>query len=341
VTLIRTMCVLCLTLAVAACGDTTDPGSSASRTDPVGIWNASISGLQGNDAGGQPATCTSSWVMAIEATAVEPVRTSMKIPGNASLQCGQDPPVREYGIEQGHRFLLLQSSDTLTFLSSFTATAFLVAHFTDSVTLTGQLEDPRYPGATFSATRRSDTVDPNRVPYSFEFYTEWQDLEVGDSVASILNAYDAYWDRIPNPPVTMSSDRPHIATVDAAGIVRGLAPGQVQLTAVLDTFVRVDNPVVLPPVASLEITTAPDFLVAPDSGEVQASAYNAAGDFLWSRRFHWTSSNPAVATVSEYGHTSIIASVAPGTVTITARSTTVTASVTLDVLPAVAGTAAR
>jgi Big-like domain-containing protein len=332
---VTTAAAACLALA---CGDSTDPGSSA--IDPVGIWDATISGLQGTDAGGQPATCAAAWVMAIEAIGIEPVRTSIRVPDNASLQCGQDEPVRQSGIERGNQFLLLQSSDTVTFLSSFTARVFLVAHFTDRLTLTGNVEDPLYPGATFSATRRSDTVDPNRAPYSFFFHTDWSYLEVGDSVAAISTVYDAYLDRIADPPVTMSSDRPDLATVDAAGIVRGLAPGQVHITAVLDTFVQGADAIVLPLAASVEIVLAPDFIAMPDSGFMRAEARDAAGEVL-PYRFYWTSSNPAVATVSEYGEWADIAPVTPGTVTITARSTAATASVTLDVLPAVAGTATR
>jgi alpha-tubulin suppressor-like RCC1 family protein len=54
---------------------------------------------------------------------------------------------------------------------------------------------------------------------------------------------------------------------------------------------------------------------------------------MYDRRLTWESSNPAVASAEPGG---VITAIAPGTVTITARSTVVSASTTLTVLPAVA-----
>lgn len=65
----------------------------------------------------------------------------------------------------------------------------------------------------------------------------------------------------------------------------------------------------------------------------EALARDAGGNIIHNRRFYWTSSNPGVATVSPYGETAVIRGVAPGTVTITARSTTLSASVAVEVEP--------
>jgi alpha-tubulin suppressor-like RCC1 family protein len=90
---------------------------------------------------------------------------------------------------------------------------------------------------------------------------------------------------------------------------------------------------VLPHAASVAIVFAPDSLIVPGSDAIGAVAKNAAGETLPGRRFTWESSNPALAAVDQLG---IVSALAPGSVTITARSTVVSASVTIRVLPQVA-----
>jgi hypothetical protein len=319
-----------------SCGDSTDPDPTppAPRTDAVGIWDATITGLPGSDAGGQPATCTDAWIMAVEATdtGAGPLQ-SMRIPDNASLQCGQDPLVERRGINRLQQYLVRQSNDTVAFLEPFTLDSFLVAVLTDSLTLTGRLGIATNPAVAFHAVRRSDTVDPNRAPYQLSIQIPWFDVEVGDTLRVGMVVYDAYFDQIGDPPVTWSSGSPQRATIDEAGLVRGIAPGLSSLLGRIDTLVDGFTVTVLEPAASVEITSAPTTLAVSDSAEVQAAARDAGGDLLCCRRFYWISSNPGLATVSPYGETAVVRGVAPGTVTITARSTTVIASVTVTVQP--------
>jgi hypothetical protein len=319
-----------------SCGDSTDPDPTppAPRTNAVGIWDATITGLPGSDFGGQPSTCTGAWIMAVETTdtGAGPLQ-SMRIPDNASLQCGQDPPVERAGIHRLQQYLVRQSSDTVAFLEPFTLDSFLVAVFTDSLTLTGRLGIATNPTVAFHAARRSDTVDPNRAPYRLSVETPWVDVEVGDTLRVTPVVYDAYFDQIGDPPVTWSSGSPQRATIDEVGLVRGIAPGFSSIQGRIDTLVNGFTLSVLEPAASVEITAAPTTLAVSDSAEVQATARDAGGDLLCCRRFYWTSSNPGLATVSPYGETAVVRGVAPGTVTITARSTTVTASATVTVQP--------
>jgi hypothetical protein len=73
-------------------------------------------------------------------------------------------------------------------------------------------------------------------------------------------------------------------------------------------------------------------LVVPGSGEVRAVSRDADGtERACCDRFEWTSSNTAVATVTGHGPFATVASVAPGTVTITARLASLTTSATFDV----------
>ena len=58
---------LAMVCALAACGgDTTQPGGDGSPKSITGLWNASVSGIKGQTPGGQPTTCTASWVMSID-----------------------------------------------------------------------------------------------------------------------------------------------------------------------------------------------------------------------------------------------------------------------------------
>lgn len=330
----RILHVVLLAAAAAlatSCGDRAGPSGPEPGPDPVGIWDVTVSGLRYH---GVSEPCTSAWIMAIEATDTGPVPlVSTKVPDNASLLCDQGEPIKEAGIERGSRFLVHRSGDTVTLLSAITSDTFVVAQFTDSLTLTGRLAgpDPHYVDATFQATRRSDSADPNRALYSFSVFADWPVVMVGDTVRVRPNAYDAYFDLIPDPPVAWTAKAPQVATLSADGLLHAIQPGQQDILAVLDTFVSGTGVAVLPLPASLAITSAPTSLTVPRSGDVRAVARDSDGTERCCVRLDWTSSDPAVATVSGHGDFGTVTSVGPGTVTITARLVTLTTSVTFDV----------
>jgi hypothetical protein len=319
---------------VLSCGDSVGPEPAPPRTDAVGVWDATITGLPGSDSAGRPAICTNSWIMTIEPTDTGPVPLlSMRVPFTGTLRCGEDNVVRFGVIGLERQFIVRQAGDTVAFLEAVTLDSFLVAQFNDSLTLTGRLAAPTIPGVVFSASRRSDTVDPNRAPYATSIQIPYHSIEVGDTMTVSPEVYDAYFERIAHPAVTWSASPVRFATIDEDGLIHAIAPGFANIRFAIDSLVEGFTLLVEEPAASVEITGAPATLAVSDSAVLEAVGRDADGVILFFRRFYWTSSDPGVATVSPYGDTAVLTSVAPGVTTITARNAVTSASVTIQVHP--------
>lgn len=325
------------TLAVwlaLSCSDNVGPEPSPTRTDAVGVWDAMITGLSGSDSAGQPAICTSSWIMTIEPTDTGPVPLmSMRVPFTGILRCGEDNVVRSGAIGLEKQFIVEQLGDTVAFLEAVTLDSFLVAQFSDSSTLTGRLVAPTIPGVVFSASRRSDTSDPNRAPFATSIQVPYQSIEAGDTMTVTPEVYDAYFERIAHPAVMWSASPTRLATIDEDGLIYAIAPGFADIRFAIDSLVEAFTLIVEEPAASVEIIGAPARLAVSDSAVLEAVGRDADGEILSFRRFYWTSSDPGVASVSPYGNTTVLTSVAPGVATITARNAVTSVSVTIEVQP--------
>lgn len=317
-----------------SCSDNVGPEPSPPRTDAEGVWDALITGLPGSDSAGQPAICTSSWIMTIEPTDTAPAPLmSMRVPFTGTLRCGEDNLVRFGVIGLERQFIVRQLGDTVAFLEAVTLDSFLVAQFSDSSTLTGRLVAPTVPGVAFRASRRSDTIDPNRAPYATSIQIPYQSIEAGDTMTVTPEVYDAYFERIAHPAVTWSASPTRLATIDEDGLIHAIAPGFANIRFAIDSLVEGFTLFVEEPAASVEITGAPATLAVSDSAVLEAVARDADGAILNFRRFYWTSSDPGVATVSPYGDTAVLTSVAPGGTSITARNAVTSASVPIEVQP--------
>ncbi len=88
-----------------------------------------------------------------------------------------------------------------------------------------------------------------------------------------------------------------------------------------------------PPVALLSVTPGSATLIPPQTNQLTASVLDAAGNVLTDRAITWSSSAPAVATVSASG---LLTAVAAGTATITATSEGKSGSAAITVVPSVA-----
>src|SRR5687767_428640 len=75
-----------------------------------------------------------------------------------------------------------------------------------------------------------------------------------------------------------------------------------------------DTSAPLAPVASVSLTSDVDTLARGSTKQLSATARDAAGAILARRAISWSTSNPAVATVSQSG---LVTSVAEGSVDIT------------------------
>jgi alpha-tubulin suppressor-like RCC1 family protein len=161
-------------------------------------------------------------------------------------------------------------------------------------------------------------------------------MEIADSTRFEADVHDAYFRLISDPDITWLSTATNVATVRADGVVHSIAPGSTTVRAAIADLADSVHLDVLSPAAAVEITGVPDSLIDPTTSQLIGVARNAGGDVLPSRSFYWTSSDTTVATVYPAGETGSVTTKGPGTVTITARSTAVTASASLNILPAVA-----
>ena len=128
-------------------------------------------------------------------------------------------------------------------------------------------------------------------------------------------------------PVTWSSSNPEIATVNALGVVTGVALGEVTITATAGgQSATATVKVAEPTVTSISVTPATATVAVGATTQLTAVR---EGLFVEDLPVEWSSSDPSVATVDENG---VVTGVAAGTVTITATSGGQSASATVTVL---------
>jgi uncharacterized protein YjdB len=123
-----------------------------------------------------------------------------------------------------------------------------------------------------------------------------------------------------NQSVTWRSQNPAVASVSAAGVVTGVAPGTTSIVAIsqADTTARgaAAVTVVAAPVTPVTLTLVPESAPVQVGGTVQLVGI-VGGPPNVSQTVNYTSSAPAIATVTPTG--GLVTGVAPGTAVITAR----------------------
>src|SRR5213079_104922 len=118
--------------------------------------------------------------------------------------------------------------------------------------------------------------------------------------------------------VTWSTSNTSVATVSNSGLVSGVTPGSATIMATSEGKSGTSTITVTPvPVASVEVTPATASVQAGQTVQLTATPKDANGAPLSGRTVTWSSSNPAVATVSNGG---LVSGVTPRSATITATS---------------------
>jgi uncharacterized protein YjdB len=117
--------------------------------------------------------------------------------------------------------------------------------------------------------------------------------------------------------VTWSSQNEQIATVDGAGRVTAIAPGQVTIVATSETRTgRASIVVTAIPVAEVRLSVDEEVhLEWNGSAQLSAVALDAQGNVLSGRTVQWSTSKPSVFTVTDGG---VITAVGPGVAHVTA-----------------------
>jgi len=140
-------------------------------------------------------------------------------------------------------------------------------------------------------------------------------------------AYDAGGHVLTGRTVTWSSSDSVVATVGSTGTVTAVSPGSAHVTATVEGVSGSALVLVAPPpptgVARVEVT--PDSLVLHpgQSGDFNATAYDAAGHVLTGRAIVWMIADSAVATIASGG---AVTAVSPGSARLTATVDGVTGS---------------
>jgi hypothetical protein len=155
-------------------------------------------------------------------------------------------------------------------------------------------------------------------------------ITVGQTMTASASGLDQNGASIGTGPVSWSSSVPAVASIDAAGLVAGLAPGRTQIVAAAGGKQGQAAVTVVPvAVASLTIVPPTATLVAGATSQLTATPLDAAGHPLPGRAIAWTSSDSSKARVSVTG---LVTAVATGTASITATSEGKSASAVITVV---------
>ena len=145
-------------------------------------------------------------------------------------------------------------------------------------------------------------------------------LVVGQTVQLTATPRDAAGNPLPGRPVTWQSSDNAIASVNASGLVSGVAPGgPVTITATSEGQNGTATvTVAVPPVVSVTVTPSSASVATGQTVQLTATPKDASGNPLSGRAISWTSSDNTIATVSGSGL--VTGGAGGGSVTITATS---------------------
>jgi len=150
-----------------------------------------------------------------------------------------------------------------------------------------------------------------------------------DTLRLTPQSRDPYGGLLSGVSYAWSSSAPGVATVDASGLVHAVGLGLATITVQAGSRSAQHQVRVAPVVASVSVHSPVSEALALDTIQLVATALNYAGAPMV-RAFEWTSSNPAIATVSSQGAVNFLAA---GTVQFTARTAFRSASVSVTAWP--------
>lgn len=139
---------------------------------------------------------------------------------------------------------------------------------------------------------------------------------IGDTLVVTATPRDAFGRAMTGQSITWVSDHPEFATVEAGGVVVGVAEGTARVSATAGGFSGVTTVAVFRHPSSVLIDPPQAQVRMGDRITVKGTPHDEGGNPMGGK-VTYTSSDPSIATVSSSG---IVTGVAEGTVTITASS---------------------
>ena len=156
-------------------------------------------------------------------------------------------------------------------------------------------------------------------------------IAVSSSITLQAEALDASGAPVLGRPITWTSSNETIAIVSATGIVAGIAPGSVTISAAIDGRTGTAAITVSPQaVETVAITPEVDTINVGRRLTLRATPFDARNTPLVNRAIAWTSSDPSIATVSSSGE---VLALSVGTVRIRATVEGKFAEAIITVLP--------
>ena len=211
-----------------------------------------------------------------------------------------------------------------------------IASVSSNGTVTGVAVGNAVITATVDGQTGTATVAVGAVPVASVVVSPTQPtLTVGQTVQLSATARDAAGQPLPGRVATWSTSAASVATVSSSGLVTGVTAGSATITATIDgqtgSATVTVNAVAQGVVTSVTVSPSSATVNVAWSTTLSATARDGNGNPVQGAQITWSSSDPAVATVSN----GVVTGVAPGSVTITATSgsATGTASITVQLAP--------
>jgi uncharacterized protein YjdB len=171
------------------------------------------------------------------------------------------------------------------------------------------------------------TKDPTPV-FQVVVFPLVDSIRVNETRQLDVKVFDANNNSLFGRKATFESTGPHVATVDTNGVVRGVSPGSVLISARVEGKVGTSTWKVILPVDRVAIAPLSADIPLGTSRQLAANVLDASGNAISGRPITWSSSNAAIATVSVIGVVSAV-SLGSATITAVAEGKSGTATVTI------------
>jgi uncharacterized protein YjdB len=207
-----------------------------------------------------------------------------------------------------------------------------VASVTSNGLVTAQAPGSAVITATSEGKSATSTVTVNAPAPNVVVLTPAQLLIQEGSTASLsAQVLDNLGRPLPNVTVTYATSNAAIATVNASGVVTGVAPGKATITGSSGGKTGTAEVTVTPvPVASVTVSPSQPTIVVGRTISLTAQAFSASGQPLAGRTVTWSSSAPSIATVTSSG---LVTGIRVGTAVIFASIDGVLGHTSVNVVP--------